>query len=266
MAAPRPLLKLGAVVFLLAMTGYSAALMYYNRNRFPSASLGLTGEYSDRERSMRVDRVEPGGPAARAGLTAGDRIVAVNGRPLETIYRYWDAVDRGRPGETVRLTVQRQVDSRLDDVAIELGAFHLPAGLEGIKLTLTQLLALNLLSLYPIPFLVVAGIVLTQRYEDRNAWLLSLMFGAFIAGVDLPNFISVVHPMLRKPLLAYWALFAALPPGALYCFFALFPEPTVLDRRLPWLKVILLGVPLAVGTVLAVVTLVTPGRPFLSLD
>ena len=42
------------------MTGYSAALTYYNRNRFPSASLGLTGEYSDRERSMRVDRVEPG--------------------------------------------------------------------------------------------------------------------------------------------------------------------------------------------------------------
>ena len=71
MAAPRSLLKLGTVVFLLAMTGYSAALIYYNRNRFPSASLGLTGEYSDRERSMRVDRVEPAGPAARAGLTAG---------------------------------------------------------------------------------------------------------------------------------------------------------------------------------------------------
>ena len=244
------------------MTGYSAALTYYNRNRFPSASLGLTGEYSDRERSMRVDRVEPGGPAARVGLTAGDRIVAVNGRPLETIYRYWDAVDRGRPGETVRLTVQRQVDSRLDDVALELGAFHLPGELEGMKLTLTQLLALNLLSLYPLPFLVVAGIVLTQRYDDRNAWLLSLMFGAFIAGVDLPNFISVVHPMLRKPLLAYWALLAAVPPGALYGFFTLFPKPTVLDRRMPWLKVVLLGLPLAVGTVLAVVTLVTPGRPF----
>ena len=83
------------------MTGYSAALIYYNRDRFPSASLGLTGEYSDRERSMRVNRVEPAGPAAKAGLTAGDHIVAVDGRPLETIYKYWDAVDRGRPGETV---------------------------------------------------------------------------------------------------------------------------------------------------------------------
>ena len=163
--------------------------------------------------------------------------------------------------------MQRQVDSRLDDVALELGAFHLPAELESVQLTLTQLLALNLLSLYPIPFLVVAGIVLTQRYWDRNAWLLSLMFGAFIAGVDLPNFISIVHPMLRKPLLTYWILFAAVPPGALYCFFALFPEPTVLDRRLPWLKVILLGVPLAMGILLALVTLLTPGSPFyLSTD
>lgn len=96
MAAPRPLLKLGAVVFLLAMTGYSAALMYYNRNRFPSASLGLTGEYSDRERSMRVDRVEPGGPAARASLGAGDRVVAINGRPLSTIYNYWALIAVGR--------------------------------------------------------------------------------------------------------------------------------------------------------------------------
>ena len=51
------------------------------------------------------------------------------------------------------------------------------------------------------PFLVVVASC-SQRYWDRNAWLLSRMFGAFIAGVDLPNFISVVHPILRKPLLA----------------------------------------------------------------
>ena len=161
---------------------------------------------------MRVERVEPGGPAASAGLTAGDRIVAVNGRPLETIYRYWDAVDRGRPGETVGLTVQRQVDSRREDVALELGAFHLPAGLESIKLTVTQLLALNLLSLYPIPFLVVAAIVLTQPAGsglpsldavplDRDA---STRMGAtLVKAGELPSSISpltALRPELIAPM------------------------------------------------------------------
>ena len=70
------------------------------------------------------------------------------------------------------------------------------------------------------------------------------MLGGFIAGVELPQPVPVIHPAVRKPLLAYWALFAAIPPAALYCFFANFPEPTSLDRRVPWLKWILLGPPL----------------------
>ena len=68
----------------------------------------------------------------------------------------------------MRLTVQRKVDSRLDDVALELGAFHLPAELESIQLTLTQLLALNLLSLYPIPFL--ADLVWFSRISPERGF------------------------------------------------------------------------------------------------
>ena len=53
-----------------------------------------------------------------------------------------------------------------------------------------------------------------------------------------------------------------VPPGALYFFFATFPEQTAFDRRAPWLKVIFLGLPLVVGATLAIATLVSPGRPF----
>jgi hypothetical protein len=58
MAIPRPLLKVGAAVFLLVMAGYSTALIYYNRHRFPTATLGLTGVFVDSDGAMRVDRVE----------------------------------------------------------------------------------------------------------------------------------------------------------------------------------------------------------------
>ena len=56
-----------------------------------------------------------------------------------------------------------------------------------------------------------------------------------------------------------WGLFGLIAPGALYCFFASFPEPTWLDRRLPWLKGLLLGPPLVAGALLAGAGLVSPG-------
>ena len=89
------------------MTGYSAASIYYNPRQFPAATLGVTSTYAPAEGAVRIDRVEPDGPAARAGLRDGDRIHAVNGRPLATVVPFWDAVDRGKPGATVLLSVRR---------------------------------------------------------------------------------------------------------------------------------------------------------------
>ena len=71
----------------------------------------------------------------------------------------------------------------------------------------------------------------------------------------------MIHPLLRKPLITYSLLWAFVPQAALYCFFATFPERTPLDRRLPWLKVVLLGVAIVVGAVLATVTLFSGETP-----
>jgi S1-C subfamily serine protease len=104
---PRAVLKVGAAVFLLAMAGYSAASIYYNPRRFPLATLGAASGYVAAESAVRLDSVEPAGPAARAGLRAGDRIAAVNGHALATVVPYWDAIERGQPGAPVRLSVRR---------------------------------------------------------------------------------------------------------------------------------------------------------------
>jgi sigma-B regulation protein RsbU (phosphoserine phosphatase) len=253
---PRPLLKVVAVLFLLVMAAYSAALIYYGIHRFPTASVGATLAYVDDERAMRVDHIEPGGPAERAGLRAGDRIVAVNGRALTAIYPYWDEIDRGQPGGTVRLMVSRPGDSRARNVTVSLDAFRVQIDR---PFTTTQLRVLEVLLLFPLPFLVVAGVVLIQRFHDRHAWLLALMFASLISG-DMWQLANVIHPALRKPLLSYPAMLALVAPGALYCFFASFPEPTPLDRRAPWLKHVLLGLPLAAGVLLVALTWVRP-RP-----
>jgi PDZ domain len=264
-AVPRALLNLGAAVFLLAMAAYSAASIYYNPRRFPAATLGATSEYVAADSAVRINRVDAAGPAARGGLRDGDRIHAVNGRPLGTVVPFWDAIDRGKPGATVSFVIRRPGDPALREVAVQLDPYRFPAEIEQIPMTTTRQVALVLLALYPLPFFVVAAFVLVQRVHDRHAWLLALMFGSFIvSGLSVGELAPVIHPLLRRPLLAMWVLFGMAVPGALYCFFAGFPEPTWLDRRLPWLKGLLLGLPLVTGVVLSAFVLVSPGPPDLS--
>ena len=53
-----------------------------------------------------VSRVSPGGPAATAGLSQGDIIVAVNGEPVRDMVDFYRKVwALGDPGVTVPLTV-----------------------------------------------------------------------------------------------------------------------------------------------------------------
>jgi S1-C subfamily serine protease len=68
-------------------------------------SPGAASGYVAAEGAVRIDRVDPGGPAARAGLRDGDLIHAVNGRPLATVIPFWDAIDRGRPGALVAMPI-----------------------------------------------------------------------------------------------------------------------------------------------------------------
>ena len=53
-----------------------------------------------------LELVEPGGAAARAGLTSGDIVVAVEGRPMRTIPQFREALG-SRRGKRVELTVYR---------------------------------------------------------------------------------------------------------------------------------------------------------------
>ncbi|MGF1613162.1 MAG: RIP metalloprotease RseP [Gammaproteobacteria bacterium] len=53
-----------------------------------------------------IGRVEANGPAAQAGLEAGDRIVAVGGKPVEN-WQMWVDTVRSHPGEAIDVEVER---------------------------------------------------------------------------------------------------------------------------------------------------------------
>ncbi len=52
---------------------------------------------------LRVSRVLPGSPAAKAGVSAGDRLAKVNGRAVVAIKDAREAVAKVRPGDVVTL-------------------------------------------------------------------------------------------------------------------------------------------------------------------
>ncbi|WP_409331022.1 S1C family serine protease [Trujillonella humicola] len=70
----------------------------------------------------QVLSVEPGSPAADAGLTAGDVITAVGDRPITTSTELTAAVRGHAPGEQVALTVRRDGGTATVDVTLTAAA------------------------------------------------------------------------------------------------------------------------------------------------
>jgi putative serine protease PepD len=67
--------------------------------------LGLTSAAG--QAGVEVAEVVPGGPAARAGVRAGDRVVSVDGQPVSEPGDVTDALDGHEPGDSVEVEVER---------------------------------------------------------------------------------------------------------------------------------------------------------------
>jgi serine protease Do len=72
-----------------------------------------------REGGSLVANVEPDSPAAKAGLRPGDVVLAVNGKPLDSVKALARAVADTRPGSTLTLEVSREQKTR--DLKVVIG-------------------------------------------------------------------------------------------------------------------------------------------------
>ncbi len=92
----RSLALLVAAPLLLALT-------------LPSAfHIAKRAEYGYSVLDKKVLRVEPGGPAERAGMRAGDRITAVDGRPVPRMMEYYAATAGRYRLEPLALELERE--------------------------------------------------------------------------------------------------------------------------------------------------------------
>jgi phosphoserine phosphatase RsbU/P len=107
-------------------------------------------------------------------------------------------------------------------------------------------------------------LVLFLRLEDRNAWLLALMFAGFIGAAPVAFLEGVLSPPLRRYMLSYMILLSGLLPAVFYLFFSTFPTSSPIDRKAPWLKYLLVVTGLAVCVPFAAMAMVT-GSSFMAV-
>lgn len=213
---------------------YGALWMY--DARFPAqVELGFNFQHSEqfdnKTHSIPVNDVVKGSPAEIAGLRAGDRIIGVNGRMLDTSAPYDEVYARGRPGDPVEFTLARPGEK---DPLVIRGIFRKRPQVqvqEGIAKSSAQ----QILTSFPVLFLLIGLAVLFLKLDDPHAWLLALMFSAFAVSPDIPN-VALLPQMFRNFVLGYHAIFNGMLCALFYLFFAVFPVRSKLDRRFPWLK------------------------------
>ena len=231
-----------AICYAVIVAGY-CGLWFYSAPRTPIIAVELGFE----NRYVPAENGNWSGVCSRTALCngpdsrTGDRIVALDGRRIDnplSLSNFWS---RHKPGDTVVLTVDRPGASG----PIELTAVFRARSSASSEGNLVENLSNRINDAFPVPFLLVGLPVLFLRLENVNVWLLALMFGGFIAAPNFPNNFASLSPLLRSLAMGYRAIFDSLIGALFYFFFAVFPERSPLDRRVPWLKWAGLGLGIA---------------------
>ena len=231
----RPLLLALAVVFAAITTLYSGSWMYYSSRPNEPVEVGMDTDQVPA--GLQVRSVYPDSPAQHSGLRVGDIIFAADGQSLaapngmrvqHTVWMH------SHPGETVHLALQRRGEAAPISIA---PVFRHPRDAGD---TPARRSAIAILLVYPLVFLVVGLAVLFLRLEDKNAWLLALLLASF-TGIAPADF-SLAPQTLQSFTGYFIALTGAFLPGLFYFFFAVFPTRSPIDRKLPWLKWLLLAI------------------------
>ncbi len=178
----------------------------------------------------------PAAAATHAGIAKGDTVLAINRLPF-TGMALWQRIRwYARPGDTITLLVRKQNGSALTAM-IPLEGYPKGWSVEDppVRTTLPDHIFVLIVVLVVPLFCVGLGVwVAFARPSDPNAWFLLLL-------LTLPQSFNPGAFRWWIPawlgLRLYWHLaIQFVAPPALFLLGLLFPERSRFDRRLPWLK------------------------------
>jgi sigma-B regulation protein RsbU (phosphoserine phosphatase) len=189
---------------------------------------------------FRIDLPHPGidsllPEADLAGLKPGDQLSRINGEPFR--YRgneLWAALRAARPGDRLTVEATRVVNGQGSPMQASIVLQPLRPGAPSV-VELTNFAVLN--TLLPIACTVLGFWVAAIRVRDIRAWLLLfMMLGVPEIITFNPRFQYGRQDFFQPIAASYQPLLANLWATAMLLFAVYFPDRLWLDRRVPWLK------------------------------
>lgn len=186
-----------ALAPLLVVVGIPGALEFWEK---PDPG------FTPRETTVGV--VDPGGPAAQAGVRAGDALRALNGHPIRHAGAYWARLHTLAVGDTLTLTLERSgVRATVDYV--------LPPSPTRVRLRRL------LMSLVGLSFLFLGFITYLRRPDPLGRWFYLTCVLLSYSLLPLPTFPWVG---LMQVLESVRSVLQLLLPAVFLRFFLIFPE------------------------------------------
>lgn len=183
--------------------------------------------------SRQIETVQP--EAARAGLTAGDRLQELNGAPYDGAAQWRDVIHESHPGDILELGFVRP-DGQSASGTVSLERRPWPFGNTSSFAAFWRDFFIS--AFLPLVCLLIGLWVVMARPTDRNAWLLLVLL-TFPSVAFLGPLLATGAGLLVRLLWLEVIQFAA--PPALLLFGVYFPERSRIDARARWVKWILLG-------------------------
>jgi signal transduction histidine kinase len=169
------------------------------------------------------------GPAQRAGILEGDRLVAVNGQPvlagpgapLDTL------LPDGRAGAAITLSVRTGDHPARDYVVIYGGVNALALAGLGLSPTGMAAFAIGVELLTALAGWGIAAVIVWRRRGDGLALVISLSILATLLSASLATWALHQQQPFWRPVLEMWLAFALT---AWLVFFCLFPDGSFMPR------------------------------------
>jgi len=187
---------------------------------------------------------------------------AANGRPLDGLVVYYGALRRARAGDRLRVEVESGATggASVKDLSIVLRPMWDDLQFSTAPSTVYIYTVVNMI-LMPIVCIALGFWVAAVRIQDRAAWFLLMLLLSLAAFIGSGSYQSMFgrEDILQPLLTGFHVFFANIASFALMLFGIEFPDRLGFDRRVPWLKWVVLG-PLAVFVTAVAIMFALQGR------
>lgn len=183
-------------------------------------------------------RLQP--EAEAAGMKFGDAVLGVNGSPVDGFHVYYHLLRQAKPGDRLQVRVQSPGpgNNPVRDLLIELRPYRgasdpAPSVSEYVDIALRVVVL-------PLVCIALGFWVAAVRIDDPSAWLLLVLLLSLLGGAEAEWIFG--RDGIWQPFFAgFTVLRGQLLVPALFLFGITFPERLPLDRRIPWVKWIVVG-------------------------